>query len=116
MAFFTGQPAPSARPQIVVPGMMPMLVADLVEDLQVFEPALPAAHAVRDLQHPAGPLAARRALAARFVGEEAADVVEHVDDAGLVVEDRDGRGAQAEAADLAGAVEVERRVEFRLRS
>ena len=32
----------------------------------------------------------------------------------VLVEDGHGRGAQAEAADLAGAVEIERRVEFLL--
>ena len=37
-----------------------------------------------------------------LVGEELADVVQHVDHAGLVVEDRDGRGAEAEAADRPG--------------
>ena len=67
---------------------------------------------VHDLEHPAGPLAARRALAAALVGEEPAGVVQHVDHAGLVVDDGDGRGAEAEAADLAGAVEVERDVEL----
>ena len=66
------------------------------------------------LQHPAGPLAAGRTLAARLVLEEAANVVQDIDDAGLFVEDRHRRGAQAEAADLAGAGEIERRVELRL--
>ena len=112
MIVFTGQPAPSARPQIVVPGMMPMRSATSIEDVQIFQPALAAADAVDDLEHPAGALAARRTLAARLVGEEPADVVQHIDDAGLLVEDRDGRGAQAEAADLAGAVEIERHVEL----
>ena len=90
------------------------LVADLFEDVQVLQPALAAADAVDDLQHPAGAFAAGRTLAARLVGEEPADVVQHIDDAGLVVEDRHGRGAQPEAADLARGREVERRVELGL--
>ena len=38
-AFLIGQAAPSARPQIVVPGMMPMLLASLEHDVEVFDPA-----------------------------------------------------------------------------
>src|SRR5262245_55807801 len=53
------------------------LVADLLQDLQVLRPALPAAHAIDDLEHPPRPLAARRTLAARLVREEAARVVQH---------------------------------------
>src|SRR5262249_32419740 len=89
-------------------------VADLLQDLQVLQPPLPLADAVGDLQHPPGPLAARRTLAARLVGEKATDIVENLDDAGRLVEDGHRRGAQPQAADLAGAVEVERRVELRL--
>src|SRR5207249_4789287 len=42
-------------------------VADLFQNLEVFKPALAALDALANLQHPAGPFAARRALAARFV-------------------------------------------------
>src|SRR5262249_18309091 len=78
------------------------------------QPALPAADALGHLQHPAGPLAAGRTLAARLMLEEPANVVENVHDAGLFVENRHRRRAQAEPADLAGAVEVERCVKFGL--
>src|SRR5207237_6769826 len=88
------------------------LVADFIENLQDLYPALAAADAVHDLQHPAGALAARRTLAARLVRKEPAGVIQQIDDAGLLVEDGHCRGAQPEAADLAGAVEVQRRVEF----
>src|ERR1700722_5492401 len=83
-----------------------------IENIEVFLAALAGPNAVEHLHHPASPLAARRALSARFVSEEPADIIENIDDAGLLVEDGNGRGAQAEAADLAGAVEIERRVEF----
>src|SRR5262249_19403799 len=89
-------------------------VADLLQYLQVLRAPLSAAQAVGHLQHPAGAFPARRTLAARFMSEEPADVVQHIDDAGRLVEDRDGGGPEAEAAGLAGAVEVERRIELRL--
>src|SRR6185369_4418332 len=85
---------------------------DFVQNLQIFQAALAAAEAFGDFEHPAGAFAAGGALAAGFVAEETADVVEHVNDAGVVVDDRDGGGAEAQAADAAGAVEVERGVEF----
>src|SRR5262249_54884824 len=69
---------------------------------------------LHDLVHPAGPLAAGGALAARLVCEESTDIVQNIDDAGGLVEDGDGGGAEAETADLARPVEVERRVELRL--
>src|SRR5690349_10259656 len=43
---------------------------DIVEDLQILEPTATATHAVKNLFHPSGALAARRALAARFVCKE----------------------------------------------
>src|SRR5262249_10998204 len=95
-------------------GHDPHTIADLIKNVQVFEPAAAAADAVGDLQHPAGSLAARRTLAARLVLEKATDVVQHIDDGGRLVKDRDGRGAEAEAANLAGPVEVQRRVELLL--
>src|SRR3954466_2044548 len=63
-------------------------VADLFEDGEVLLPALPPADAIDDLQHPAGPFAARRALAARFVLEEPADVVKDVHHRRVLVDDR----------------------------
>src|SRR6266702_3626415 len=90
-------------------------VADLLQNLQVFQPPLAAAHAIHDLQHPTRSLAAGRTLPARFVLEETADVVEHVHDARLVVEYGDGSGAQSHAANLARPVEVQAHVELRLR-
>src|SRR5437660_1350101 len=61
-------------------------LADLVQDLEVFHPALAAADTVGDLQHPAGPLAARSTLATRLVREESASVVQDIHDAGHLVE------------------------------
>ena len=59
------------------------------------------------LVHPAGPLAARGALAATLVGEEPRGVVEVVHDARLVVHHGDGGRAQAQAAGLLDILEVE---------
>src|SRR5207253_2821044 len=63
-------------------------IANLLQDLQVLQPALATAEALHDLVHPAGALAARRTLAARLVGEEPGDVVHDVHDAGRLVENR----------------------------
>src|SRR5262249_24932262 len=70
---------------------------------------------VEDLFHPPRSFAAWRALPTRFMGKEPGDVEQHVDDARLVVEHRDGRRSQSKATDLARAVEVEHGVEFGLR-
>src|SRR5436305_2033801 len=86
----------------------------LIENIEILPPSLAAAHAVHHLHHPAGPFATGGALTARFVREEPADIIENVHDAGGVVEYGDGRRAEAETANLAGAVEVERCVEFGL--
>src|SRR5262245_36346848 len=48
------------------------------------------------------------------MGEEPADVVEHIDDAGFLIEDGDRRSPEPETTDFAGAVEIEGRVEFLL--
>ena len=40
IAFFTGQAAPSARPQIVVPGMMPIEFGDFDEQVEIFQLAV----------------------------------------------------------------------------
>ena len=90
-------------------------VADLGEELEILEPALAGADPLEHPQRPGRSLAARRALPAGFVGEEPAGIVEEVDDAHCLVDDDDSGRAEAEAADLAGAGEVERRVEFGLR-
>src|SRR5207245_5541953 len=89
-------------------------IAHFFEDLQVLHAAVSTTDAVGDLHHPAGPFAARRTLPARFVGEKAAGIVKHIDDARCLVEDDDCGGAQPQATDLARAVEIQRRVELGL--
>jgi len=89
-------------------------VADLGEQVEIPQASLAGLDPFEHPQRPARALAARRALTARLVGEEAAGVVQEVDDAHRLVDHDDGRRAQAEAADLAGAGEVERRVELGL--
>src|SRR3954452_25193810 len=44
--------------------------ADVEQDVEIVPAPLAAADAVDDLEHPAGPLPARRTLAAGLVGEE----------------------------------------------
>ena len=110
--FLIGQAAPSARPQIVVPGNDAHVVGEVEHDVEVFEPAAAGLDPLHGLVEPGGSFAAGRALAAALVGEEAAGVVEIVDDAGLVVDHGHGGGAQAQAAGLAQALEIERRVEL----
>src|SRR5262249_53143316 len=90
------------------------LVADFFENLQILQPALALAQAVGHLQHPTGPLAAGRTLAARLMGEKPTNIVQNVNDAGFLVEHRDRSRAKTQTADLAGAVEVERHVELGL--
>ena len=64
------------------------------------------------LQRPVRAFAAGRALAAAFVGEEAATVVQEIDHRIRLVEHHHAGRAQPQAADLAGAGEIQRRVEF----
>ena len=111
--FLTGQAAPSARPQIVVPGVMPHVVRPSGKRMSrsSIRPP-PCLDPLDRLVHPGGPLAAGGALAAALVGEEAGGVVEVVDHAGLVVHHGHRGGAEAEAAGLAKSLEVERRVEL----
>ena len=92
--------------------MIPMLLAIWSMMSRSSSRPPPGLDPLDHLVHPAGPLAAGGALAAALVGEEPAGVVEEVDDARLVVDDGDGGGAQAEAAGLAQALEVERGVEL----
>ena len=82
MAFLIGQAAPSARPQIVVPGMMPMLLARLSMRSRSSSRPPPDLDSLDHLVEPAGALAAGGALAAALVGKEAAGVVQVIDDAG----------------------------------
>src|SRR5262249_31012744 len=86
----------------------------LLQDLQVFDTTPPVAHAIHHLHHPACPLAAGRALAARLMREKAAAIVEHLNDGSSFIEDGDRRRAQPKTADFARPVEVERRVELLL--
>ena len=93
---------------MVVPGMIPMLLAMMEHDVEVFDPSAAGLDPLHRLVEPAGPLAAGRALAAALVGEETAGVIEVIDDARLVVDDGHRGRAQAEAAGLAEALEVQR--------
>ena len=113
-AFFTGQPAPSARPQIVVPGMMPMC-RRLRRGCRG-PPAGPGPRRMRSMIFSIQPVPSRHgvhwphaswAKNRQLLCSTSTMLV-------VLVDDRDRRGAQAQAADLAGAVEVERRVELRL--
>ena len=114
IAFLIGQAAPSARPQIVVPGMMPIVSPISSSRSRSLQPPLAGLDALEHRQRPARAFAAGRALAAAFVGEEAATVVQEVDHRHGFVHHDDGRRAQAQAADLARAGEIERRVELGL--
>src|SRR5262249_48877361 len=82
------------------------VVADFFEDLQILQASLTTSQAFRDFQHPAGSLAARRTLAARFMREKTTNVVQDIDNACFFVEDRHGRRAQSETADLSGTSEI----------
>src|SRR5262249_40200705 len=85
-----------------------------VQDLQVLDATLAAPHPVGDLLHPACAFTTGRTLPARLVREEPADVIQNIDDARRLVEDGHCGSPQAQTADLARAVEVQRRVEFLL--
>src|SRR5262249_21760751 len=87
-------------------------VADFLQNLQILQAPVPTAHALGDLQHPGGAFPAGRALPARLVGEEPADVMEVVDNAGRLVENPDRGGPQPQAPALARAIEVQRRIEL----
>src|SRR5438067_13065436 len=75
------------------PGNDPHAVADFDENIEVLDPPAAAAHAVENAKHPRGPLAARRALPARFVREKPAGVPEHVNHRSLVVDHGDRASA-----------------------
>src|SRR6266545_7316930 len=87
---------------------------DLIEDRQVCDAALPLPHAVGNLHHPARTFATGRTLTARLMSEKATNVIQNINNRHRLVDDRDRGGAQAEATNLAGAVEVERRIELGL--
>src|SRR5262245_37688249 len=87
-------------------------MADVGEDVKVLPASLALADALQDRQHPAGALPAWRALAARFMREEPRDVVGHLDDARVLVEDSHRRGAQAHGAVVPQIAEVELRLEL----
>ena len=116
IAFLIGQAAPSARPQIVVPGMMPIVSPISSSRSRSFSRPLPALMRSSIVSDQARAFAAGRALAAAFVGEEPATVVQEVDHRHGLVHHDDRRRAQAQAADLARSGEIERRVELRPRS
>ena len=103
MAFLIGQAAPSARPQIVVPGMMPIVSPISSSRSRSFSRPLPALMRFEHRQRPGGSFAAGRALAAAFVLEEPATVVQEIDDRHGFVDHDHGGGAQPQAADLARA-------------
>ena len=68
------------------------------------------AQALHHSPHPAGALAARRALAAALMLVEIADPTDRADDVGRLVHDDDGRRAEAGAKRLQ-PIEIHRRVE-----
>ena len=112
MAFLMGQAAPSARPQIVVPGMMPIESPISSSRSRSFSRPRPALIRSSICKAQCVPFAAGRALAAAFVGEEAATVVQEIDDRIGFVEHHDAGRAQPEAADLHRRGEIQRRVEL----
>ncbi len=115
MAFFIGQAAPSAKPQIVRAGNDADRVADLQQQVEIAQPPSTGLDPFEHGQRPGRSFAAGRALAAAFVLEEPATVVQEIDHRNGFVHHDDGRGAQAQAADLAGTGEIERRIEFAFR-
>ena len=66
-------------------------VADLQQQVEILQPALAGLDAVEHRRATSRSFAAGRALAAAFVGEEAADVVQEVDDRHGLVEHDHGR-------------------------
>ena len=89
-----------------------MIVGQIEHEIEVLEPPAARPDPLDHLVQPARALAAGRALAAALVGEEAAGVVQVIDDPGLVVDHGHGGRSQAQAAGLAQALEVERRVQL----
>src|SRR5215813_11950803 len=85
MAFLIGHAAPSARPQIVVPGMMPIVSPISSSRSRSFSRPLPAL--IRSSMR--------------------------TDQRDRLVHDYDARRAKPQTADLARPVEIERRVELR---
>src|SRR5207302_244664 len=82
--------------------------------MQVLHAAPTVAKAFHDLEHPAGSLPAGRALAARFMGKKATDVVDHIDNAGRFIKNSHGGGAETQAAYFSWTIEIERNVKLLL--
>ena len=114
IAFLIGQAAPSARPQIVVPGVRPIVLAIVSMISRSSSRPPPPLIRLTVLYIQPRPLAAGGALAAALVGEEAGGVVQVIHHRELVIHHRDGRRAQAEAAGLADVLEVELGIQLRL--
>mmetsp|Transcript_35491 Transcript_35491/g.114080 ORF Transcript_35491/g.114080 Transcript_35491/m.114080 type:complete len:280 (+) Transcript_35491:273-1112(+) len=76
------------------------LVRQLLEHVNLLDLRVARHKPVHDLAHPASPLAARRALAARLVLVKLGEACDGGDDVGLLVEDGDGGGAEARAGAL----------------
>ncbi len=90
----------------------PHVVGHVQHDIEIFEPPAAGLDSFHRLVEPSGPFATRRALAAALMGEEAAGVVEVVDDAGLVVDHGHGGRTEPETAWFTQTLEVERRVQL----
>src|SRR5690606_21967555 len=88
------------------------VVGEVADDVEVLRPAAAALDPLEHLVEPGRALPAGGTLAAALVGEEAAGVEQVIDHARLLVHDRHGRRAEAEAAGLADVLEVELRVEL----
>ena len=93
----TGQAAASPRAQMVWPSMR---LATSSSRSSSSRRAWPASMRFSSAVHPAGALAARRALAAGLGHVEARDALEHPHHAGGLVHDDDGAGAERGAGGL----------------
>src|SRR5215469_9135465 len=76
------------------------VVRHIEQEPQLLAPRLPGEHAPEHAVHPAGALAARRALPARLRHVEARDALEHPHHAGGLVHDDGGAGAERGARGL----------------
>ncbi len=113
MAFFRGQAAPSAKPQIVVPGMMPIVSPISSNRSRSIKTTLPCLDAIEHLQRPRSTFATGSALPATLVSEESGAVMQEVDHAiRSIVDNNNRRRTQTEATVLAGPIEIERTIEF----
>mmetsp|Transcript_21192 Transcript_21192/g.62619 ORF Transcript_21192/g.62619 Transcript_21192/m.62619 type:complete len:254 (-) Transcript_21192:701-1462(-) len=78
------------------------LLADFHEHVDLLQLGVTRDHAVHDLVHPGGALAAWRALAAALVRVELGEAADRSHNVSRLVENRDRRGAQARAHVLEG--------------